>query len=382
MLGKLWKRDDEEVDATHTGAAAQGVPDRHRTEDNVPSPDDPIKPEAPSDLTKRSWLYSMRKAFREFFDDQCTDLAAALTYYSVLSIFPAALAVLSILGVFGKGAASVDKVLAVLEPLVSGKTMDSIEPTLRQLSQSDAAGFTLVIGLATALWAASGYVRGFSRAMNRIYEVREGRPAWKLLPLQLLLTAFTLVLCAVGIVILIVSGPVARSIGEVVGLGGTAVDVWNIAKWPVLALVVIFVVAALYHWTPNIKQPKFRWISVGAFVAIMVWVLASVGFAFYVANFSSYNRTYGSLAGVVITLLWLWITNNALLFGAELDSEIERGRQLQAGMAAEETLQLPVRDTRGIVKAEERDQKFVDRGRRLREAMAFSGDPDDRPYKR
>jgi membrane protein len=193
---------------------------------------------------------------------------------------------------------------------------------------------------------------------------------------MLLLTLIAVTLAAIALLMLIVSGPVAESIGNVIGLGSTALTVWSIAKWPVLALIVIVVVALLYYATPNVKQPKFRWISVGAAVAIFVWVLASVGFAFYVANFSSYNKTYGSLAGVIITLLFLWITNLALLFGGELDAELERGRQLQAGIAAEEELQLPARDTRNIKKAEKKRNKDAALGRKIRREAAANGTSD------
>ncbi len=352
-----------------------------RTEDAVPAPDDPRKPEAPTDLPRRSWFYVLRSTVREFLDDQCTDLAAALTYYSVLAVFPGLLAVIAVFGVVGEGEKSVDTMLDVLGPLVDTATLDEIRPVLEGLASSQAAGIALVVGLVGALWSASGYVGAFGRAMNRIYEVEEGRPFWKLRPVQLLVTVVSVALCVVGLVILIVSGPLARSVGDVVGFGDTAVDIWNVAKWPVLIVIVVLVVALLYYATPNVKQPRFRWISVGAFAAILVWLLASAGFAFYVANFSSYNKTYGSLAGVIVALLWLWITNLALLFGAELDAELERGRQLVAGIPAEEALQLPVRDARGIEKTQAKRQKAVDRGRALREAAAGGGDPADRPYR-
>jgi membrane protein len=202
--------------------------------------------------------------------------------------------------------------------------------------------------------------------MNRIYEIDEGRPFWKLRPVMLLLTFVAVLLVALVLLMLIVSGPIAESIGNVIGLGDTAVTVWSIAKWPVLAVVVVMIVALLYYTTPNVQQPKFRWISVGALVAIVSWVLASVAFTFYVANFSSYNKTYGSLAGVIVALLFLWITNLALLFGGELDAELERGRQLQAGIAAEEELQLPARDTRNIKKARRKRDKDIALGRQIR----------------
>ena len=249
-----------------------------------------------------------------------------------------------------------------------------IRPVLEGMASSQAAGFTFVLGLAGALWSASGYVGAFSRAMNRVYEISEGRPFWKLRPVMLLVTLVGVFLAATVLVMLVVSGPVAESIGDVIGLGEQALVVWGIAKWPVLAFLVMCIVALLYYATPNVQQPKFRWISVGAAVAIVIWVLASVAFAFYVANFGSYDKTYGSLAGVIVALLWLWITNIALLFGAEVDSEMERGRELQAGMAAEEELQLPARDTRNIEKAREKELEDIELGRRIREAA--DADPD------
>ncbi|QBX56635.1 YihY/virulence factor BrkB family protein [Nocardioides seonyuensis] len=344
--------------------------DPHDTMDkkDAPPPDHPAKPDSPTDLTKRSWLYVLRKTVREFLDDQCTDLAAALTYYSVLGIFPAALALTSILGLVNSDKKAVETVLEVLDPLVAAETLGTIEKPLLELAASEAAGLTLIIGLVVALWSASAYVTAFSRAMNRIYEIGEGRPFWKLRPVMILVTLIAVVLMAVVLLMLIVSGPLAESIGDVVGLGETTLTLWNIAKWPVLAVVVMLIVAMLYYATPNVQQPKFRWLSVGAAVAILVWVLASVGFAFYVANFSNYNKTYGSLAGVVVALLFLWITNLALLFGAELDAELERGRQLQAGIPAERELQLPPRDTRKILKDREKEKKDVELGRKIRDS--------------
>ena len=212
--------------------------------------------------------------------------------------------------------------------------------------------------------------------MNRIYEVEEGRPIWKLRPVMLLVTLVAVVLVALVALALVVTGPAAQAVGDAIGLGSTAVLVWNIAKWPVMLVVVVLIVALLYYATPNVKQPKFRWISVGALVAIVVWVLASAAFGFYVANFSSYNKTYGSLAGVIVFLLWLWITNLALLFGAELDAELERGRELQAGVAAEETVQLPPRDTRNERQA--RGQAAAGRRARTPAAREPRRDPEGR----
>ncbi len=333
------------------------------------------KPESPADLQKRSWFYVARKTAREFSDDQCTDLAAALTYYSVLSLFPAAIAILSLVSLVGQGPSTVDTLLGILRHVGASSAADTLEPTLTQLSKAQNSGFALIIGLAAALWSASGYVGAFGRGMNRIYEIDEGRPIWKLRPTMLLVTLITVVLTALVAVGLVLTGPAAQAVGNAVGFGPTVVTVWNIAKWPVLLAVVVLIVALLYYATPNVKQPKFRWISIGAIVAILTWILASVLFGFYVANFASYNKTYGSLAGVIAFLLWLWITNLALLFGAELDAELERGRQLQAGMPAEEVIQLPARDTRKSDKAAEKEREDVERGRQLRLTHGHDDDP-------
>lgn len=342
--------------------------------DAAPPPDAAVKPDSPTDLKKPSWFYIARKTFREFLKDQCTDLAAALTYYAVLALFPALLALLSLVSLVGQGQRTVDTIVQILGDVGASSAAETLEPTLRELANAPGAGLALLLGLATALWSASGYVTSFGRAMNRIYEIEEGRPVWKLRPVMLLITVVTVVLTAVVALGLVVSGPAASAVGDAIGLGDTAVTIWNIAKWPVLLAFVVFIVALLYYATPNVKQPKFRWLSLGAFVAIVVLILGSVGFGFYVANFSNYNATYGSLAGVIIFLLWLWLTNLALLFGAELDAEMERGRQLQAGIAAEETIQLPARDTRKIVKAQKVREKDAARGRRLRLSRGESQD--------
>lgn len=331
-------------------------------------PDDPRKADSPTDLTRPSWIFVLKKSAREFSRDQCTDNAAALTYYAVLSLFPAALAIVSLLGVFGQGQATVDGVLRVVGDLGPSSAVDTLRGPIEQLVQTPTAGLALVIGVAGALWSASGYVGAFGRAMNRMYEVDEGRPIWKLRPVMLLVTIVALILIALAAVMLAISGPVASAIGDTVGLGDTALTIWNIARWPVVLAIVVLVVAILYYATPNVQQPKFKWISYGAAVGIVVWILATVAFGFYVANFSSYNKTYGSLAGAIVFLLWLWITNLALLFGAELDSELERGRQLQAGIVAEERLQLPPRDTRVSDKNDQKDAEIVEAGRRLRES--------------
>ncbi|NRD07461.1 YihY/virulence factor BrkB family protein [Rathayibacter agropyri] len=335
-------------------------------EKTAPDPDDARKPDDITDITKRSWFYVLKKTAREFGADQCTDLAAALTYYAVLALFPALLAIVSVLGLFGQAQATTDLVLDLVGNLASAQVVDLLREPIQALTGSSAAGLAFVTGVVGALWSASGYVGAFGRAMNRVYQIDEGRPFWKLRPTMLGVTVVTVVLIVIAALILVLSGPVATAVGNVIGLGSAALTVWNIAKWPVLVIIAVLTVAILYYWAPNIRQPKFRWMSVGSILALVVWLVASAGFAFYVANFSNYNKTYGSLGAVIVFLLWIWITNIALLFGAEFDAELERGRELQAGIEAEETIQLPPRDTAASDKKATVHEKDVRDGRWIR----------------
>jgi membrane protein len=339
----------------------------------APAPDDSRKPDSPTEVTKPSWQFIARKTLREFSKDQCPDLAAALTYYAVLSLFPALLALVSLLGVFGQAEKTTTALLDIVQRIAPGATVDIIRQPIEEVTNSPSAGFTLVIGILIALWSASGYVGAFARAMNRVYEVDEGRPFIKLRATMLGVTVVNVLIVAALGAMLVLSGPVAEAVGNAVGLGGTFLAVWNIAKWPVMVLLVVAAIAILYYFTPNVKQPKFRWMTMGSFIALVVFVLASLGFAFYVANFSNYNKTYGAIGGVIVMLLWLWILNMSLLFGAEFDAETERGRQLQAGIEAEETIQLPPRDTKQSDKLQARAEEDIQRGRELREQSADAG---------
>ena len=332
---------------------------------DAPDPDHPDKVPSPPGMTRASWRYAARKTAREFIDDQAMDLAAALTYWSVLAVAPAALALISMLGVFGDGQAIVERVMAQADQVMPEEVAETVEGVLTDLT-TDRAGIGLATGLLVALWSASAYVNAFARALNRIYEVDEGRPFWKLRPIMLLVTLVVLVLVAAICVAMVLSGPVAETIGAAIGLSGVAVAVWNVAKWPVILALVVVIVAILYYATPNVRQPRFRWISLGALVAILVWALATLGFGFYVSNFGNYDATYGALAGFVLFLLWLWITNNALLLGAEIDAEVERARQLQSGIEAAESIQLPPRDTTASEKRQEKAAEDLERGEALR----------------
>lgn len=350
--------------------------------DQAPAPDDARKPGSPRDLDKPSWKYITRKTFREFSKDQCPDLAAALTYYAVLSLFPALLALVSLLGLFGDPQKTTNALLEIVRGFAPAETVNTISGPVSELTSAPAAGFTLVIGLLTALWSASGYVGAFGRAMNRVYEVDEGRAFVKLRSTMLAVTLLAVVIVALLAGMLVLSGPVSEAVGGLIGLSGPVLLVWNIAKWPVMVLLIIAIIAVLYYATPNVKQPKFRWMSMGSAIALFVFLIASLGFGFYVGNFGNYNKTYGALGSVIIMLLWLWILNMSLLFGAEFDAEVERGRELQAGIKAEETIQLPPRDTKKSEKLQQQIEEDIKHGRELREKYTAedsqSGSGDDR----
>jgi membrane protein len=304
-------------------------------------------PEEPTDLKARSWFQVLKRTVREFSEDNLTDWAAALTYYGILSIFPALLALVSVLGLIGQSATQplIDNIGAV----APGPAKDIFTSAIENLQKSQgAAGILFVVGLAAALWSASGYVAAFMRASNAIYDVGEGRPIWKTLPTRVGVTVVMLVLLAISAVAVALTGGLAKQVGNLIGVGETAVTVWDIAKWPVLLLIVSFMFAFLYWAAPNVKHPKFRWISPGGVLAVIVWVIASAAFAFYVANFGSYNKTYGALGGVIVFLMWLWISNIAVLLGAEFNAELERGREIEAGHPADEEPFLEPRDTRKL----------------------------------
>ncbi|HVE45493.1 MAG TPA: YihY/virulence factor BrkB family protein [Acidimicrobiales bacterium] len=302
-------------------------------------------PKGPTDLEARSWAGVVKRTIREFQEDELTDRAAALTYYGVLAIFPALLALVSVLALIGRSATQ--PLLGNLTDVTPGAAKDVVTSTIENLQRSRGAGGLLfVVGLAGALWSASGYVAAFMRASNAIYEVEEGRPITVKLPVRLGVTIAMVVGLAVTAVAVVLTGGLAEQAGRLLGLGDTAVTAWSILKWPVLLVVVGLMFALLYWASPNVKQPGFRWISPGGLFAVVLWVVASGLFALYVANFASYNKTYGALGGVIVFLVWLWLTNVAILLGAELDAELERGRQIEAGHPADVEPFLEPRDTR------------------------------------
>ncbi|ANZ38715.1 ribonuclease [Lentzea guizhouensis] len=292
-------------------------------------------PKSPAKLSKGAWWGVLKRTVKEFNDDNLTDWAAALTYYAVLSLFPGLIVLTSLLALMGE--TTTQELLKYVGEVAPGEAGDLIKSSIEELQKSSSAASLLgIIGLLTAFWTASGYLGAFMRAANAVYDVEEGRPIWKTIPLRLGLTLGSVVLISLTLGALVLTGGVADTVGNWIGLGDTVVTVWDVVKWPVILLLVSLAFAVLYWAAPNVRQPGFRWVTPGSLLAIVLWALATVGFAIYVANFASYNKTYGSLGGVIVFLVWLWISNIAVLLGAEFDAELERGRRIEEGADPEE----------------------------------------------
>jgi membrane protein len=311
------------------------------------SPADPVRrdyrPEGTYD--KPTTFGVMRRTVTEFSEDNLTDWAAALTYYGLLALFPALIALVSVVGLFADPQTTAQKLTEIVTQIGPSSGAETFSGPIESItSNQSAAGILLVVGLLGALWSASGYVGAFMRASNVIYETPEGRPIWKLRPLQMLITLVIVLLVAIFTVSLVLTGPIVDAVAGPIGISSTAITIWEIAKWPVMLAIAITIIAVLYYATPNVKLRGFKWVTPGSIVAVLVWLVASAGFAFYVANFGSYDKTYGTLGGVVVMLIWLWITNLALLFGHELNAERERGLELEEGIPrADREIQLEPR---------------------------------------
>ncbi|WP_392960447.1 YihY/virulence factor BrkB family protein [Streptomyces sp. LN245] len=302
-------------------------------------------PDTPTQLPRRAWGKVLTGSLREFKKDELADRAAALTYYGVLALFPALLVLVSLLGITGKS--TTDKVLDNLKQLTPGSARDIITHAVEQLQGNAGLGsIVAIVALVVAVWSASGYVAAFIRAANAIYDMPEGRPVWKILPVRVGVTVVLMVLAVVSALIVVFTGGVARQVGTALGVGDTALTVWSIAKWPVLVVLVTVMIAILYWASPNAKVKGFKWITPGSFLALVIWMIASAGFAFYVANFASYNKTYGTMAGVIVFLVWLWISNLAILLGLEFDAEAVRQRAIAGGLPPDAEPYTQPRDTR------------------------------------
>ncbi|HEX3732588.1 MAG TPA: YihY/virulence factor BrkB family protein [Mycobacteriales bacterium] len=301
-------------------------------------------PDGPLELSLRAWFSALKRTVVNVFASDLTDRAAALTYYGVLSIFPALLAAVSVIGLLGRSTS--DKILHNVTDLAPGSVRDILTDAIRNLQGSGgAAGVLFVVGVLAAWWSASGYIAAFMRASNAIYRVGEGRPIWKTAPLRLVITSLAGIILLASALIVVLTGGLADHVGSALGLGSALVTAWAIAKWPVLILAIGLLFAVLYWASPNVKHGRFRWITPGSLLAVVMWVIVSGGFAVYVANFSSYNKTYGALATPIIFLTWLWLSNLAILVGAQFNAELERGREIAAGQPADQEPYLEPRDT-------------------------------------
>ena len=300
-------------------------------------------PKSPLVMSKRSWWTALRRAAREFRDDDLTDAAAALTYYATLSVFPALLVLVSLVGLAGHD--TVQRLTENLGQVVPGSARAIIVQAIMNLERTPGAGLTAVIALLAAVWSASGYVGAFMRAANTVFDVPEGRPVWKTVPVRFAVTVVLLIIMAVSSIIVVLTGPLARQAGDLLGVGSAAVAAWGILKWPVLLVLLMVMVAILYWACPNAKQPGIRWITPGGVLGVLLWLVASAGFGLYVSNFGHYNKTYGALAGVIIFLVWLWISNLAILLGAELNAELDRARAEAQGLPEGSEPYVELRDT-------------------------------------
>lgn len=303
------------------------------------------KPQRFTDIRPDAWRQIAKRTFDQFRADGVTNLAASLTFRTVLSLFPGLIALVALLGVLGEYPQTFNAILDILRQLVPQSTVQTVSGTVRGIiTNKGGAGALLGVSLAGTVWAASGYVGTFSWAANVIWEAKRGRSWYRQWPFNFAVTVIALVVAAVLLVALVLSGPIASAVGKQLGIGSTALRIWGIAKWPVIVVLATMMINGLYYIAPNVRPPKWRWLTPGAVLALTAWVLTSVGFGFYVGNFGSYNKTYGTLGAFVTFLIWAWLGNIALLLGIEFDSEIERERELiSAQPGAEERIQLPLR---------------------------------------
>jgi membrane protein len=332
-----------DADTTRTG-------DDRDPDLNAPAPKD--GPDSPTDLKGRGLFAALKRTFKQYSQDNLSDWAAALTYYGILSIFPAMIALVSVLGlVSSDGKKTVTDTLGQVVP--SSQVRDLVNTVLGQVSNPNTAGVAAIVGVALALWSASGYVAAFMRASNAVYDVPEGRPFWKTTPIRVGVTVVVGIMLIASAVIVVFTGDLAEVVGNRIGVGDVGVTVWSIAKWPVLVILVSLMFSILYWASPNAKTGGFRWVTPGGICAVVLWIVASAAFAVYLTTFANYNKTYGTLGSAIAFLVWLWISNQAILLGAELDAELERGRAIAAGHAPDDEPFLQLRDDRKLRKGSE-----------------------------
>jgi membrane protein len=345
--------DDTTRNSLDIDAAATTKTGDDKANDGLAPPAPDAGPKGPTGLKAKGIFAAIRRTFKQFSSDNISDWAAALTYYGVLSIFPGVLVIVSLLGMLSdNGQQTVQNTVNEIAP--NEEIQRLANTVLTQVQDPGTAGLAAIIGIVVAFWSASGYIAAFMRASNAIYDVPEGRPIWKTLPIRLGVTAIVGVMMIISSVIVVFTGDIAQVVGDKIGLGSVAVTTWNIVKWPVLVILVSLMFAILYWASPNAKTGGFRWVSPGGIFAVVLWLIASAAFAIYLANFANYNKTYGTLGGVIAFLVWLWISNIAILLGAELDAELERGRAIAAGHPADDEPFLELRDDRKLKKGSEK----------------------------
>lgn len=333
-------------------------------------------PAHPGQLRGDTWIYLLRRTVREFIRDGCPDAAAALTFFAVLSIFPAALALIAVVGLVGDSEDAVTRLLDLIDQVAPAAVAETLRAPLLDISGATGAGLTLVISIATALWSASLYVGAFGRLVNRVYEVEEGRPYWKRKPAQIVVTIALLVLALIVIAVITLSAAIARALGDAWNLGDAAIDTWNVVRWPVLALAAVIMVTLLFTTTSNVRHSRLRWVAPGALLTLALIGASSALFTLYVSTIGDYGRTFGALGGIVVFLIWLFLLNLALLMGVEFIAELERGRQLQAGIAAEGRVERTLRDDTAIERLQEETRITVDRGAQIRRGEDLGPRPD------
>ncbi|WP_426185305.1 YihY/virulence factor BrkB family protein [Microbacterium sp. TWP3-1-2b2] len=325
-------------------------------------------------MTTHAWTFAIRRIIRAFAADGCADTAASLAFYAILALLPASMVGFSILSVLGRDDETAQILLEVVRAVAPEEAARGVGDFLKELADLRMSGLLLVFGVLLSIWSVGRFVGVLGRGMNKIYGVEEGRPIWSLKLTQLAIAVVTIVCAVIAALLIVGSGPVAHAIGNALGMGEIALFVWRIGRWPLLVLLVVFVIAFLYYFTPNVRPPRFRLISLGAVVAIAVLAIASAGFGLYIANFSNYDRVYGSFAGIIAFALWMWIANMALLVGVEFDAELERIRELRAGVPAETQVQLPLRDAGRIATVVRRDRADAAAARQIREKATETDD--------
>ena len=335
--------------------AEQVRPQQERAAPEAAAPDGAQEAPPAPELSRRSWRAAAKRTLAEYQEDNLQDRAAALTYFSVQSIFPGLLVLVTLLGLLGTSVTQ--NLIDQLTKAVPGSVSTIVSHALTRLQANHStAGILAVVGLALGLWSASSYVAAFMRAANVIYDVPEGRPAWVTIPVRLAVTVAMLVLLVFSVVIVVVSGGIARHVGSALGLGSAAVTAWGIAKWPVLVIIVSIMLAILYWASPNARH-GFRWISPGGLLAVLLWLIASGLFALYVAFFGNYNKVYGTLGGIIIFLIWMWLSNTAILLGAEFNAELERERAIAGGVPPHQEPFTELRDDRKLRKKREKKSR-------------------------